>query len=104
MNAGQPKKTPELQPLQFGYADGYPRHAQYGTPVLIHGKTYPLAGRVSMDLITVDIGSTSQIKPGDEVILWGKELPVSDIAKKADTIAYDLVTGISRRVMKYFVT
>jgi alanine racemase len=84
--------------IAIGYGDGYPRHAKSGTPVLVNGKRVPLIGRVSMDMITVDLATQPEAKPGDTVILWGEELPVEEIAEYADTIAYTLVCGITQRV------
>lgn len=80
-----------------GYGDGYPRHAPTGTPVYINGHIVPLIGRVSMDLITVDLGSLDA-KVGDDVILWGAENPIELVAEKAGTIAYELTCGITSRV------
>jgi len=80
-----------------GYGDGYPRHAPSGTPVLINGFYAPLIGRVSMDLLVVDLGDM-QAQVGDEVILWGADNPVETIAKCAGTIAYELTCGITARV------
>ncbi|SFD08076.1 alanine racemase [Pseudoalteromonas denitrificans] len=82
----------------IGYGDGYPRHANTGTPVMINGRKVPLVGRVSMDMITVDLGDVLQDKVADEVILWGPELPVEIIAKHADTIPYELLCDITPRV------
>lgn len=91
--------------IGIGYGDGYPRHAPSGTPVLIHaaGKVWqaPLAGRVSMDMLTVDLrGIPAQ--PGDEVLLWGQswgaELPADTIAQFAGTIAYELFCQVTSRV------
>jgi alanine racemase len=82
----------------IGYGDGYPRHAKAGTPVLVNGQRVSLIGRVSMDMITVDLGAQSCAKPGDPVTLWGEDLPVEEIAQWADTIPYTLVCGITRRV------
>jgi alanine racemase len=84
--------------VAIGYGDGYPRHAKNGTPVWIAGKLYPLAGRVSMDLISVDIGLHSDVNIGSEAILWGTELPVEQVAEHADTISYELMCGITPRV------
>ncbi len=81
-----------------GYGDGYPRHAANGTPVLVNGRRAPLAGRVSMDTITVDLGEHPEARPGDPVVLWGEGLPVNEIAAHADTIAYELLTRVSERV------
>jgi alanine racemase len=88
--------------LAVGYGDGYPRHAQDGTPVMIKGVRYPLVGRVAMDMMTVDIGDT-HIQVGDEAILWGGELPAEEVATHADTISYTLFCGITRRVLKRVV-
>jgi alanine racemase len=81
-----------------GYGDGYPRHAKNGTPVLINDTLCPLVGRVSMDLICVDISST-KANVGDNAILWGDDqLPIEVIASNSDTISYELLTGLSARV------
>lgn len=82
----------------IGYGDGYPRYAEAGTPVLVNGKRVPLIGRVSMDMITVDLESQPDAKPGDPVVLWGDELPVEEIARHAGTIPYTLVCGVTQRV------
>jgi alanine racemase len=85
-----------------GYADGYPRHAPSGTHVLVNRRVVPLVGRVSMDMITVDLGANATDKVGDEVILWGEGLPVEEIAEAAATIPYELVTKIMKRSVKYY--
>jgi alanine racemase len=82
----------------IGYGDGYPRSVPSGTPVLIHGQRVPLVGRVSMDLMTIDLRSLPNAKVGDEVTLWGPELPVEEIAAAAGTISYELTCSITRRV------
>ncbi len=84
--------------IAIGYGDGYPRHAKNGCPVLINGRLVPLIGRVSMDMITVDLGENADDKVGDYVELWGKNLPVSSIAKHSETIPYELLCNITRRV------
>lgn len=94
--------------IGIGYGDGYPRHARNGTPVLIAGKEYPLAGRVSMDMITVDIGLQHGIKVGDTAVLWGYDdkgvlLSADRIASYADTISYQLFCGITSRVEKVYI-
>jgi alanine racemase len=81
-----------------GYGDGYPRHAGSGCPVLINGKLTAIAGRVSMDLLTVDISANPDAKVGDVVTLWGEGLPVETIAQHSETIAYELLTGVNQRV------
>lgn len=84
--------------VAIGYGDGYPRHAQHGTPVLVNGRKVPLVGRVSMDMITVDLGAQANDKVGDSVELWGKHLSVVEIAESATTIPYELLCNITRRV------
>jgi alanine racemase len=85
-----------------GYGDGYPRHAPPGTPVLVNGQRVPLIGRVSMDMLTVDLRTQPQAAPGDPVLLWGDGLPVDEIARYAGTIGYELLTRISRRVRRVY--
>jgi alanine racemase len=92
----------ELAVIAIGYGDGYPRHAKAGTPVLINGKRYPIVGRVSMDMITVDLGLGHQVNCGDSVILWGEDLPADEIAKWADTISYELLLQLTSRVSILF--
>lgn len=82
----------------IGYGDGYPRLAPSGTPALIRGQRVPLAGRVSMDMITMDLTDCEEACIGDLVTLWGDGLPVETIADYAGTIPYELVCGITRRV------
>ena len=82
----------------IGYGDGYPRHAPSGTPVLVRGQRAPLVGRVSMDMITIDLTDCPEATVGDEVTLWGVGLPVEDIARHAGTIAYELLCGVTQRV------
>ncbi len=84
--------------VAIGYGDGYPRYAKNGTPVLVNGSRVPLVGRVSMDMITVDLSSQSTAKVGDRVTLWGEGLAVEEIANNADTIPYTLLCGITQRV------
>jgi alanine racemase len=92
------QKPTILGVVAIGYGDGYPRYAKAGTPVLVNGKRVSLVGRVSMDMITVDLGIGADAKPGDPVILWGEGLPVEEIAYWADTIPYTLVCGVTQRV------
>jgi alanine racemase len=95
---------PEDMPLGIigiGYGDGYPRNINTGTPVWINGKTCPIVGKVSMDLITVDLRPSSNTKIGDSVELWGKNLPVEIVAKYANTIPNELLTHISPRLWSY---
>jgi alanine racemase len=82
----------------IGYGDGYPRHADAGTPVLVNGARANLIGRVSMDLITIDLRNHPGARIGDPVVLWGRGLPVEEIAMHAGTIGYELTCGLTRRV------
>ncbi len=84
--------------VAIGYGDGYPRYAKIGTPVLVNGQRVPLIGRVSMDMLTVDLASQPDAKPGDPVTLWGQGLAIEEIARCTDTIPYTLVCGITPRV------
>jgi alanine racemase len=92
---------PEDMPVgvaAIGYGDGYPRHVPSGTPVLLNGLPAPIVGRVSMDLMTLDLRAQPDAKPGDPVQVWGDGLPVETIAAAAGTIGYELVCSITRRV------
>jgi len=82
----------------IGYGDGYPRSVADGTPVLVAGQRCPLAGRVSMDMVTIDLTDHPSARLGDEVVLWGQGLPVEEVASRAGTIPYELVCRITRRV------
>ncbi len=87
-------QCPEDMPVgiaAIGYGDGYPRHASSGTPVWLNGKTSQLIGRVSMDMISIDLRNIKNAQAGDEVVLWGQEVGVDDVAKSAETIAYELL-------------
>ena len=93
---------PEDMPIgvaAIGYGDGYPRSAPAGTPVLVGERIVPLVGRVSMDLITLDLREAPQAKVGDRVTLWGPALPVETIAAPSGTISYELTCGMTRRVL-----
>ncbi len=86
-----------------GYADGYPRHAPTGTPVLVDGVRTRLVGRVSMDMVTVDLTPAPQAGCGSEVTLWGEgprgtRLPIDEVAHAAGTIGYELMCALARRV------
>lgn len=81
-----------------GYADGYPRHAPNGTPVLVCGKKVRTAGRVSMDLMTVDLTDVPEAVISSPVILWGEGLSVDDVAAAASTVGYQLLCAIAPRV------
>ncbi len=89
--------------VAIGYGDGYPRQLPNGTPVLINGQRASLAGRVSMDMITVDVTHLESVKVGDPVELWGKNLPLNTIAEAANTIGYELVTRMPLRTPRIYV-
>jgi len=88
--------------LACGYADGYPRHAPDGTPIIIKGIQTVLVGKVSMDMITVDI-TNIDAKIGDKAQMWGDLLPIDEVAKFCGTIGYELMCAIAPRVNKYTV-
>jgi alanine racemase len=81
-----------------GYADGYPRHAGSGTPILVEGRLTRTLGRVSMDMLCADLGPMPNAHIGSPVTLWGGELPVEHVATSAGTIAYELLTALAPRV------
>ncbi|MDQ2972288.1 MAG: alanine racemase, partial [Pseudomonadota bacterium] len=83
----------------IGYGDGYPRSAPSGTPVLVGERQAVIVGRVSMDLITLDLRDAPNARVGDTVTLWGPQLPVETIAQRACTISYELTCGVTRRVL-----
>jgi len=82
----------------IGYGDGYPGRARNGTPVLINGRKASLVGRVSMDMITIDLTGHENAKVGDCITLWGEGLPVEEVAPWADAIPYHLICGVTDRV------
>jgi len=100
------KKETTIATLPVGYADGLPRALSNKGEVLIKGKRYPIAGRVCMDLTLVDVGNSS-IKPGDEVALIGRQgneaISTDDVAKLADTISYEVICGIGKRVPRVYI-
>jgi len=92
---------PEDMPVgvaAIGYGDGYPRHAPTGTPVLVGGRRASLVGRVSMDMINIDLCGLPAAGVGDPVILWGEGLPVDEVAAWAGTIPYELLCQVTPRV------
>jgi alanine racemase len=82
--------------VAFGYADGYPRAAANGTPVGVDGRRAPLVGRVSMDMLTVDLTDLPDAGIGSDIELWGDHIPVGDVAASAGTIAYELLCNAKR--------
>ncbi len=88
--------------VAIGYGDGYPRHAASGTPVLVNGCRATLVGRVSMDMVTIDLRSIKNAKVGDPVVLWGDGLSVDEVARCAETISYELLCGVAPRVPLHY--
>jgi alanine racemase len=91
------------QPMRIGivacgYADGYPRHAPAGTPILVEGIRTGLIGQVSMDMITVDLTPIPLAQVGSPVTLWGEGLPIDEVAHFAGTISYELMCALAPRV------
>jgi alanine racemase len=91
--------------IACGYADGYPRHAEDGTPVWVDGADVqgdglicPIVGQVSMDMLTVDLREAPNAKIGSIVELWGNEVPVDDVAQMSGTIGYELICALATRV------
>ena len=84
--------------VAIGYGDGYPRHAKAGTPMLVNGERCHLVGRVSMDMMSVDLRTQPHAKVGDPVLLWGPDLAVEIVAEHSDTNCYELLTRITQRV------
>ncbi len=80
-----------------GYGDGYPQFAKNGTPVLVNGRECQLVGRVSMDMLTVDLRNQPNAQIGDEVVLWGAGLPVERVARHSQTSAYEILTRMTPR-------
>ena len=96
------ERSSKIATIAVGYADGYPKQAQNGTPVFIGGQKAPLVGAVSMDLITVDVTDVESVKIGDKVELWGENLCANEVASFSGTIGYDLICGISSRVIRTY--
>jgi alanine racemase len=86
-----------------GYGDGYPRSIPCGTPVLVEGREMPLAGRISMDMLAMDLTTHPSARVGDTVTLWGRGLPVERIARAAGLIPYELVCRVAQRVSRELV-
>lgn len=82
-----------------GYADGYPRHAPTGTPILVNGRRTRTLGRVSMDMLAVDLTHIPEAGIGSPVVLWGEGLPVEEVARAAGTISYELLCALAPRVV-----
>lgn len=84
--------------IAAGYADGYPWRLGDGTPVLVNGMPAQIVGRISMDMISVDLTGLSSVRVGDRVVLWGEQPEAADLARRAGTSVYELLTGVGERV------
>ena len=91
-------KPMKIGVVACGYADGYPRHAPDGTPIIVDGVRTSMVGRVSMDMITVDLTPVPGAHIGSAVTLWGEGLPIDDVAHAAGTIGYELMCALAARV------
>jgi alanine racemase len=92
------EKPLSIAVINIGYGDGYPRDAAIGTPVLIRGQRCPLVGRVSMDMITVDVSHLIQVDINDEVILWGEGLPLKEVALKMGCFELEILARVTQRI------
>jgi alanine racemase len=81
-----------------GYADGYPRHAPTGTPIMVEGRMTRTVGRVSMDMLCADLSDIPEAIVGSRVVLWGEGAPVERVAEAAGTVGYELLCGLAARV------
>lgn len=91
-------KSMRIGVVACGYADGYPRHAVTGTPIMVDGIKTRIVGRVSMDMMMVDLTPIPHARVGTPVILWGLDLPIDEVAQAAGTIGYELMCGLAQRV------
>jgi alanine racemase len=89
--------------IGMGYGDGYPRHVSGHAPrVYVRGQYFPILGRVTMDQMMIDVTDAAEVSEGDEVELFGPHLSVEEVAKKADTISWHVLTGITARVVRRY--
>lgn len=92
------RRDTALAIVAVGYGDGYPRHIANGTPALVNGARASIAGRVSMDMVALDVTDLPPVHVGASVVLWGEGLPAETVAPHADTVPYELLCGVSQRV------
>jgi alanine racemase len=92
------RRATRIAVVAAGYGDGYMRNTANGTPVLVNAMQAVLAGRVSMDMLTIDVTDLPQVAIGDPVVLWGSGVPVETVAAAAGTIPYELICRVSERV------
>lgn len=92
------KRDSRIAVVACGYADGYPRSTPDGTPTYVEGKIAPIAGSISMDMLTIDVTDIPEAQLGSTVELWGSHIPVNEVAKRCGTIGYELLCAIALRV------
>ncbi len=92
------KRDSRIAVVACGYADGYPRSTPDGTPTYVEGHIAPIAGAISMDMLTIDVTDVPEAQLGSEVELWGTHIPVNEVAKRCGTIGYELLCAIALRV------
>lgn len=97
------RRPSRIATVSCGYADGYPRTAPPGTCVAIQGERLPLAGRVSMDMLAVDVTDLPSANLGDSVELWGAQIPIDELANACGTIGYELLTKVTQRVPRRYI-
>ena len=97
------KRPSVIGVVPVGYGDGYPRHIKENTPVWVNGQEVPIVGRVSMDMLTIDLTDSPSAKIGDKVELWGSHIPIETVAQQANTLAYELMTQVTPRVMRQYL-
>ena len=97
------ERPSRIATVSIGYGDGYPQQAPAGTPVLVNGRRALLAGRVSMDMLTVDVTDLDNIVIGDQVLLWGGGLTVDEVAAHVGAIGYELLTRLPARVPREYI-
>jgi Alr-MurF fusion protein len=100
---GKLRRDSIIATIRIGYADGYPRSLGNGAGmVCIRGTFFPVIGSVCMDMTMIDITGHPEIRAGEEVVVFGRELPVTQLAEWAGTIPYEILTGISQRVQRVY--
>jgi alanine racemase len=100
---GRLDRDTRIATVRIGYADGFPRNLGWGKGEMwIRGHRAPVVGSVCMDMTMLDVGHIPDLKEGDDVIVFGKELSLQEMAQKADTIPYEIMTGISQRVKRVY--
>ncbi len=101
---GMLSRNSKIAVIPIGYADGFNRKLSNGVgTVLIHGKEVPIIGNICMDAAMIDITDIPDVQLGDEVILFGKDLPVTVMANRIGTIPYEVMTSIAPRVKRVYV-